>query len=195
MRPDPNGTVAAAIVSEQTLAIYHDGYRRALIGKGPLEFRTAAMEVHRFAHSELPWSGLDVEKLRQTGAWTGTFWWGGPRRSGPEPEPPRPPVRESQSLFERFRCCPVDHVVRATVPADEDWVDDPLEVDVERFVIQEGELHSVRCRVVAPSRFYPRLVTGEPVVVFPYQLHDPRTVPRTSGGSLSQGLPPEAARP
>ncbi len=178
-------TVAAALINEQTLAVYHDGYTRALIGKGPLEFRTATQEVDRFARSTLPWTGLDLEKLKQTRDWTGAFWWSGPKRPAPEPEPVVP---EPKSLYERFRSCPADQVLLATIRSDEEWVDDPLEVEVERFVIQAGQLESARCRVVTPSRLRRRLVPGEPLQVSLYQLTAPRTVPRKSGGSSGQGL-------
>ena len=170
-------TVAAAIVSEQTIAVYHDALRRADIGKGPMEFRLAALEVHRFAHSDQPWSELDVKKLRRSGDCTGTFWWTGPQRKEPVPESS---TTEPKSLFEQFRSCPPDHVVRATVRNLGEWYSEPLVVDVERLEIQQGELLSVRCRVVTPSRLSPRLVTGEPVLLPLYQLQEPQTVPRSS---------------
>ena len=172
-------TVAAAIVNEQTLAVYHDALRRADIGKGPLEFRAAALEVHRFAHSDQPWSGLDLEKMRRSRDYTGTFWWTGPQRKAPQPESS---ADEPKSLFEQFRSCMPEQVVRATVRNYGAWHSEPLEVDVERFVIQQGQLQSVRCRVVTPSRLYPRLVTGEPVLLPLYQLHEAHTVRRSQGG-------------
>ena len=67
-------------------------------------------------------------------------------------------------------------------------MDEPLVVEVERFVIQEGQLESVRCRVVTPSRLSRQLVTGEPVLVSLYQLHNPHTVPRATGSSLGEAI-------
>ena len=86
---------------------------------------------------------------------------------------------EQKSLYEQFRSCPPDQVVRATVRNYDEWYSEPLEVEVERFIIQQGELQSVRCRVATPSRLYPRLVSGEPVLLSLYQFHEPHTVPRS----------------
>ncbi len=175
-------TVAAAIVNEQTIAVYHDALRRADIGKGPLEFRTAALEVQRFAHSDQPWSGLNLEQMRRSGDCTGTFWWTGPQLKEPVSESS---TDEPKSLFEQFRSCPPEQVVRATVRNLGAWHAEPLEVDVERFIIHQGELDSVRCRVVTPSRLYPQLVPGEPLLLSLYQLHGVHTAMR------SQGSPPQ----
>lgn len=167
--------VAAALVGEQTIAIYHNGDRKAFIQNGTENFRLAALEIHRFSQSHLPWSGLECQKLRQPSGITEEFWWHGPERATLEPE-----VRFSEpiSLFERYRSCTSDQIVRAVIQDSIGWLSESLEVDVEQCVINGGVIQEIRCRVVTPSRLYPRLTVGEPILVPQYQFSGMHTVSR-----------------
>ena len=167
--------VTAGLIGEHAIAIYDSGELKAFIENGIEQFRLSALEIHRFSQSHLPWSGLDRQKLLQTSGVIENLWWRGPERTISKPE-----VRfgEVISIFEQCRSCKSDQVVRAVVQESVEWLTDCLQVEVEQCVIDGGEIQEIRCRVVTPSPLYPRLATGEPILVPRYRLDDSNTVSR-----------------
>ncbi len=167
--------VAAGLISERTIAIYLGDELKALVEKGTEQFRLAALEIHRFSQSHLPWSDLDRQKLQQTSGVIENLWWRGPEQAISKTDIR---LEESISLFEQYRSCLSDQVVRAVVQESVEWFTDRLEVDVERCIIDGGGIEEIRCRVVTPSPLYPRLSAGEPILVPQYRLNGSNTVSR-----------------
>ena len=85
-------------------------------------------------------------------------------------------TRMSTPLLREWRSLCPGQQMQVTWDAGAGTYSDPLTITIEKLHFAEGEIHSLQGRIDQPSKLYPELCQGEPILLTPYQIRSVRVI-------------------